>query len=160
MLCVVPQIFTKVAARLVPQLSAPRAGPCGCGMPTGTRLLLRTALRAPSRAGSFPAAAAAASALVRCRLAASPAVAGSRLMSDYASRKETRQGSSHLSFWERWEKASAGEFHQGVGFDQDKKNDERFRMKMANQALPLPLDASPNPGPGPSRMKVTNQAAR
>ena len=105
-------------------------------MPTGTRLLLRTALRAPSRAGSFPAAAAAASALVRCRLAASPAVAGSRLMSDYASRKETRQGSSHLSFWERWEKASAGEFHQGVGFDQDKKNDERFRAKMANQVRP------------------------
>ena len=27
-------------------------------------------------------------------------------LSDYAPRKETRQGSSHLSFWERWEKAS------------------------------------------------------
>ena len=108
-------------------------------MPTGTRLLLRTALRAPSRAGTLPAAAAAASALVRYRLAASPAAATSmRTVSDYASRKETRQGSSHLSFWERWEKASAGEFHQGVGFDQDKKHDERFRQKMANQVLHQP----------------------
>ena len=52
---------------------------------------------------------------------------------DYKSRSETRKGASHLNFWERWEKASAGEFHQGVGFDQDKKNDERFRMKLANQ---------------------------
>ena len=104
-------------------------------MRTGTRLVLRSALGAPPRAGGLPAAAAAASALVRCRLAAgSPAAAsGVRALSDYAPRKETRQGSSHLSFWERWEKASAGEFHQGVGFDQDKKNDERFRMKLANQ---------------------------
>lgn len=104
-------------------------------MQTGTRLVLRSGLRAPPRAGVLPAAAAAASALVRCRLAAgSPAAAGGvRTVSDYAPRKETRGGSSHLSFWERWEKASAGEFHQGVGFDQDKKNDERFRMKLANQ---------------------------
>ena len=104
-------------------------------MPTSS-LLLRSALRAPSRAGGLPAAATAASSLVRCRLASSPVVSAS--LSTSASRKDTRQGSSHLSFWERWEKASAGEFHQGVGFDQDKKHDERFRQKMANQVLHQP----------------------
>jgi hypothetical protein len=138
-------------------------------MPTGTRLLLRTALRAPPRAGAFPAAAAAASALVRCRLAASPAAAtGMRMVSDYASRKETRKGSSHLSFWERWEKASAGEFHQGVGFDQDKKNDERFRMKMANQVRRKSaefdefddIDDYDLPAPGPSSREAAALAAQ
>jgi hypothetical protein len=58
-------------------------------------------------------------------------VAAVRWSSDnYKSRSETRKGASHLSFWERWEKASAGEFYQGVGFDQDKKNDERFRKRL------------------------------
>jgi len=131
-----------------------------------TSLLLRSALRAPSRAGGLPAAATAASSLVRCRLASSPVVSAS--LSTSASRKDTRQGSSHLSFWERWEKASAGEFHQGVGFDQDKKNDERFRQKMANQVRRKgaefddgeEVDDYDLPAPGPSALEEAAQLAQ
>ena len=91
------------------------------------RAVARRRLAGGGHGGIFPRA---------VPLASSPVASAS--LSTSASRKDTRQGSSHLSFWERWEKASAGEFHQGVGFDQDKKNDERFRQKMANQVLHQP----------------------
>lgn len=87
-------------------------------------------------------------------------------MCTYASRKETRQGASHLSFWERWEKASAGEFHQGVGFDQDKKNDDRFRQKMMVRRKSAEFDEMDDvddydmSAPGPSTQEAAAQQAQ
>mmetsp|Transcript_7376 Transcript_7376/g.14764 ORF Transcript_7376/g.14764 Transcript_7376/m.14764 type:complete len:406 (-) Transcript_7376:13-1230(-) len=121
--------------------------------------LLRAALRTPRRAGRLPAAS---SSLMLCRFSTSPAAS----TGSYVPRKETRQGASHLSFWERWEKASAGEFHQSVGFDHDKKNDERFRKKMELRRRSAEFDDVDDiddydiPMPGPSVGEAAGQQAQ